>query len=153
MIYKITLTLSGIKFIPEQILNLIKGEYFIAGQNNPSDKKFIDSEEVYGFGSISFFHPKKFSLDNYLNEYEEWYINFLLVNYNIFNKYGVDNIQLFIEIYHKDEQCNFEIFDKNLIKKMSHISISIPVSIYLLKKEEFEHWVKEIDTEWNGSAP
>jgi hypothetical protein len=150
MIYKIILILSGVDFLPDSILQYIKGEYAIASKNNPQDKKHKNKEDDYGFGSISFFHPKKFATQPNILNYEQWFINFLLDNYELFKNYGVEDYELFFEVYHDEEQCNFEIFDKILLQKISGISISFPVSVYSVKKDEFQHWVSEIDTEWHN---
>ena len=148
MIYKIILILSGMKFLPDSILNHIKGDFIIASKNNPQDK---NKGKDYEFGSISFFHPKKFVTETNLSSYEQWFVTFLVDNYKLFNSYGVEDFELYIEVYHVEEQCNFEIFDKELLQKLSHITISFPISVYSLKKNEFQQWVNEIDTEWLNS--
>ncbi|MDD3962572.1 MAG: hypothetical protein PHT77_12015 [Bacteroidales bacterium] len=150
MIYKLTLTLSGKRFTPDRILSSIIGNYLITDKHNPTDKIFPDEEDIYDEGSISFFNPVKFSLDDHLMKYEKWFVDFLLINYELFVRHGVEEIVLFTEIYHADEQCNFEILDKGLLRKVSHIDISFPVSTYLLRDVEFNNWVKEIDQEWKN---
>lgn len=150
MIFKIILTLTGAKFIPDNILHLIKGQFVVASKNSPQDKKTRNVEDVYGFGSISLFHPKKFVMQPYLLNYEEWFIEFLLDNYELFTNNGVEDFELFIEIYHEDEQCNFEIFDKKQLAKIKHIDLSFPVSVYTLKEDKFKQWANEIDVEWNS---
>lgn len=150
MIYKIILILSGKNFFPNSILKQIKGNFIIASKNNPQDKKYKNKEEIYGFGSISFFHPRKFVKESKLLNYEEWFINFLLDNYLLFKDNEVEDYEFFIEVYHYEEQCNFEIFDKNQLKKISHINISFPVSVYSMKKYEFQKWANEIDAEWQS---
>ena len=150
MIYKLTLTLCGKSFMPDCILSSIKGNYLITDKHNATDKIFPDGKDIYDEGSISFFNPVKFSLDNHLKKYEKWFVAFLLVNYDLFVRNGVEEIVLFTEIYHADEQCNFEVFDKELLRKVSHIDISFPVSTYLLGDVEFNNWVKEIDQEWKN---
>ena len=146
MIYKITLVLFGVDFFPDSILHLIKGEFEVASKNNPQDKK--NPKDNYGFGSISIFHPKKFATQSNLQNYEEWFINLLINNNDLFISRGVQEYEFFIEVYSEDEQCNFEIFNKELLRKINHINISFPVSTYRLKTDYYRQWVNEIDEIW-----
>lgn len=148
MIFKIILIVAGKSFLPGTILDKINEHFQISSMNNPSDKKFNNREDVYGFGSISFFHPRKFSTEETIFDYNEWLINFLRNNYRIFVDGGADNFQFFIEVYYEGEQCNFEIFNQDQLQKISNIKISLPVSVYKLGNMEMEKWEEEIRTDW-----
>ena len=53
-----------------------------------------------------------------------------------------------MEVYFDGGQCNFEIFNKDLLAKLSVFNISIPVSVYLLDATEFQSWENEIKLTW-----
>lgn len=151
MIFKIVLIVTGDDFFPNTILEKIKGHFQIASKNNPSDKKFENREDIYGFGSISFFHPKLFSTNETIIEYNEWLINFLRINHKIFINGGADGFQFFIEVYYDGEQCNFEIFNQNQLQEIFGIKISLPVSVYKLSTNELEKWEEEVRLDWQVS--
>lgn len=150
MIYKFLFNAAGDNFIPDNILNLIKGEYSIASKNTPNDKNFEGTENVYSYGAITFWHPKKFSTEENIREYEKWFIEFIENNHKLFQDNGADNFDIYMEIYYEGEQCNFEIFDKNLLKRLSPFDISLPISIYLLKEIEYLKWEQEIKSDWDS---
>ena len=97
---------------------------------------------------MSFWHPKKFVTEDNIIEYEAAFVDFIDKNYNLFIEAGADDFDIFIEIYYDGEQCNFEIFDKLTLKKLSKYSISIPVSVYCLPEQEIIEWTNEIEQEW-----
>jgi hypothetical protein len=148
MIYKYNFSISGDTFYPEKIINEIQGSFIIDSYFNPTDKKF-DSNE-YGYGGMSFWHSKKFSTEDRILEYEKGFVEFIENNNNLFIKNGVSDVEIFMEIYYDGGQCNFEIFNKELLKKIINFDVSIPVSIYVLNDKEIQAWENEIKITWES---
>ena len=57
-------------------------------------------------------------------------------NFEVFRKHGAEDIDLFIDVYCSDDQCNFEIFNMAMLKRMSKFNVSYPVSVYHLSENE-----------------
>lgn len=149
MIFKYCLTASGDRFIPDEILPQIKGEYLLVGKSNPTDKENNKSDFEYGLGYASFFHPKKFATEDFIVEYNEWFISFIKSNKTLFFAKGINDLSIYVEIYFDGGQCNFEIFNKKQLLEICNINISFPVSVYILKKRELRKWEREIIKEWD----
>lgn len=148
MIFKYCLTVSGDHFIPDDMLPLIKEKYLLVGKSNPNDKENSKSDFRYGLGYASFFHPKKFATEDFIVEYNEWFVSFIKSNKTLFFAMGVNDLSIYIEVYFDGGQCNFEIFKKEQLLEILNVNISFPVSIYLLKKRELREWEIEITKEW-----
>jgi hypothetical protein len=148
MIFKYNFSVSGNNFYPDKVLKKLKGNFLIGSYFQPNDMKFEDNFEVYGYGSISFWHPKKFSSEEKINDYENEFILFIEENFSTFVENGVEDLQIFIEIYFDGGQCNFEIFNKELLKRLGLFGVSLPISIYTLKEEEINEWRREIKQTW-----
>ena len=151
MIYKISLSIFGDKLEPGSIINSLLGDFTVESFNAPQDKK-PQSEDIYGFGSITFWHPNKFANSDRVAAYEKDFIRFLEDNYPLFAKYGADECEFFLEIYYDGGQCNFQIFDRNILKRLAKYKTSIPVSVYTLSVKEIEEWEKEIEQLWGFIA-
>lgn len=148
MIYKYFFSVSGDNLYPEQILDKIQGDFIVDSYYSPTDKKFDNNSDDYQYGGISFWHPNKFSIEDNVVEYERCFIEFIEKNYLLFTKNGADEFQIFIEIYYSGDQCNFEIFNKFLLKKLSIFEVSIPISVFILAEEELQEWENEIKLIW-----
>lgn len=148
MVFKYNFSISGDDFYPEKIINDIKGNFNIDTYFNPKDKKYSAKTDEYGYGEMSFWHPKKFSTEDNIYEYEKSFIEFIGENYTMFIENGVVDLQIFMEIFFDGEQCNFEIFDRDTLKKITKSNISLPISIYILNKEKIENWEEEIRAIW-----
>jgi hypothetical protein len=137
---KIIFSIAGDNLYPEQLLpNIDTNELSSISFWNPTDKKkHGQNQEEYGFGHISFMHPDIFWHQGEGITYEKIYIDFLVKNHEIFVKFGAEDFDFYFEVYYYDDQCNFEIFDKELLKKINGLNVSIPVSIYHLSQNEFE---------------
>lgn len=138
LIFKITLNASGQKLKPKNLVEAIDNKFIVAELNNPGDKFRINSDKIYDFGSISIWNPKKFGFQGEGVGYEEWFVNFIEKNYSKFITFGVEDITLFIEVYYSGGQCNFEIFTKDLLKRLMIFDVSLPISIYLLTEAEIQ---------------
>lgn len=147
MIYKYSFSITGDNFYPERVIKNIKvfeiGSFF-----SPTDKRVGVKIEEYGYGNLSFWHPKKFATEDEILIYEKDFIEFIEKNYHLFIDNGANELEIFIEIYFDGGQCNFEIFDKEILKKISKFGISMPISIYVLSDEEIQKWEHEIKLHW-----
>lgn len=148
MILKILLSISGKAFCPDNAIPLLKGQYTVANKNNFNDQIFENRSDVYEFGSVTLWHPKKFAIAFHFVEYEEFLVDFLLDNYDMFIKEGAEEFQFFIEMYSDDNQCNYEILGRKLLQKLQGINIAFPISFYQLPKKEYKQWEKEIKENW-----
>ncbi|MEJ5056066.1 hypothetical protein [Sphingobacterium sp. MYb382] len=149
MIYKYEFSVSGDHFCPENLIKLI-GDEFIVDSYFKSDDRKVNGEE-YGYGSISFWHPQKYATEEVVRDYDRSFVDFVERNYSLFTEYGGDDFQFFVEIYYDGGQCNFEIFDKRLLKKLGSIGVSVPVSVYSLEVQEILKWETEINDAWGRS--
>lgn len=148
MIYKYSISISGDDFHPEKIIEEIQGNFVVNTYFNPTDKKPINTSEEYGYGSMSFWHPNKNSTEDELNKYEMSFVEFIEKNYTLFVKNGVKEFEIFVEIYFDGGQCNFEIFNKELLKKIGMLGVSLPISVYVLNNDEVQKWEDEIKLVW-----
>ena len=148
MVYKYDFSVFGDTLYPEKIINRIKGNFFVESCFSSTDNKFHNSSDKYGYGGVSFWHPLQFSTEDEIVRYEDAFVKFIEVNYALFIKNGADEFQIFIEIYYDGGQCNFEVFNKKLLKRLAKFNVSIPISVYALKKRELKKWEKEIKQKW-----
>ncbi len=148
MIFKYLLSISGDDFYPDSILEKIQGDFMIGSHHNPLDFKPINNSESYNYGGILFWHPKKFSTNDSILKYELEIIEFIERNYKLFFENGVEDFEIYMEIYYDGGQCNFEIFNKEMYKKLRKFTVSLPISIYKLKKKEYKEWENEIKRSW-----
>jgi hypothetical protein len=53
---------------------------------------------------------------------------------------GATDFDFFIEVYYSGNQCNFEIFNSELLGRLSKIlpNVSVPVSVYQIKKKQIK---------------
>lgn len=139
LIYKITLTVFGDKFFPNEILSKLSEDLNMVGYHSPTDKNDYDKND-YGFGAIFFMHPKIFSVLGEGTEYEEDFIEFFEKHHSLFIAFGADEFDFFTEIYYSGEQCNFEIFDRTLLSRINKLqnNIALPVSVYHLKEKQIK---------------
>jgi hypothetical protein len=153
MIYKFHFSISGNKFFPEEIIDKIQGNFVIVSYFSPNDKKFEGNDENYNFGEMSLGHPKKFATGDQINEYEDDFIDFIDFiekNSELFLLYEVTDLEIFMEVYYDGGQCNFEIFNKKKLKKLTDFNISLPISIYALTEQEIEKWENETELTWKN---
>lgn len=148
MIYKYSLSVSGDRFYPERILTNIQGDFIADSYFNPTDQKFENEPDEYGYSSLIFLHKNKCSTEDEIRKYEEDFIEFIKDNHILFIENGATEIEIFIEIYYDGGQCNFEIFNRELLKQIGDFEVALPVSIYPLTKEEIQQWKSEISWSW-----
>ncbi len=142
--FKITLQLIGDNFHPSEIIERMEEEYTLSDYHHPGDKMFENSTNRYDFGELSLMHPRVFGLENDNWEYEEWFVNFIERYHDLFNSNGIDDFRIFIDVFYSGDQCNFEIFNKNLVKRLGRcIDFSMPISIYKLKQKDIREMLLE----------
>lgn len=151
MIYKYILSISGDNFNPLRILNKIQGDFVVDDYFSPNDKNHFNKNEIYENGSITFIHPNKFSTQNEIIKYENSIIKFIESNFNLFIENSVEQIEIYMEIYFDGGQCNFEIFSKEILKKLTDFNVSLPISIYVLNEVEIKNWESEINSQWKNN--
>jgi hypothetical protein len=132
---RISIDIYGDNFSPKQLLSQIKGSYLVITSNEPDDCKWEDKDELYEFGFLSLMHPMKVGIDDVCySEYENWYIEFLECNFNSIKACGGEDLSIGFEIFY-NKQCNFEIFNKEILKRLAIFNVSIPVSVYNISSE------------------
>jgi len=138
---KITLELEGNRLNYTNLLSDLKEKYFLVDKIQKGNKFSYIENDYYKISCIWILNPEKYvEIDNNI-EYQEWYLFFIAMNYERFLEYGVNNINLFFDVYVQyNEQCNFEIFDKEILKKLSQYNVSLPISIHVLKEEEMKNF-------------
>lgn len=98
-------------------------------------------EHNLNFGRAYFHHPKIFYqqyIDGFHDDYNEWFIDFAERNYSLFMKYGIDDIQIMMDVFFDKEigNCNFEILSKESLKRIAKLGIALPISVYALDAEQ-----------------
>ncbi|MDJ1467597.1 hypothetical protein QNI19_18670 [Cytophagaceae bacterium DM2B3-1] len=151
MIYKISLVISGDNLVPEKVIEGTSKDFIVVSYNSPTDRKFADKEDLYGYGVITFWHTKKFATRENIHTFEGEYVAFIENNFSLFTLNGATDFELYMEVYYDGGQCNFEIFDKDLVARLAKFRISIPVSVYVLSDLELNKWMKEIELTWSAS--
>ena len=146
MIYKYKFSVSGSNLYPREIINKLEGSLIVDRYFSPDDEKHTKSEE-YEYGGMSFLHPKEFSTQNQIFEYERAFIEFMNKNYPLFVENGGNNLDISIEIYFSGTRGNFVIF-KELIKNLASFNISLSINWHVAKHEWLQEWKNEIEASW-----
>ncbi|EDQ7228053.1 hypothetical protein XL92_001450 [Salmonella enterica subsp. enterica] len=134
LIIRVSLDLYGELFSPKKLVSEIKESFRVFNSNEVNDINKRNNKK-YKMGFMSIQHPDKIGIEYQLIEYQKWYIDFILKNYNSFINNNVESICLFFDVYYSN-QCNFEILDNELLKKISQFNISLPVSVYSQTQHE-----------------
>lgn len=148
MIYKYYLSINGDLLKPNEFLANIKGDFVVDNCFHPTDSNPVDIDGEYGYGGISFWHPNKFATKEHIAAYERDFMEFIDNNFKLFIENHMTELQIFIEIYFDGGQCNFEVFSKEMLKKIASFGVSIPISIYVLSEDEIIKWQNEINLTW-----
>lgn len=140
LIFKITFSVSGDDFFPNKIISSLSKKLDIIDFFSPTDNIGQKKDSKFGYGLLSFMHPKIFGHLGDGLEYEDEFIKFYEINFNLFKKYGAEDFVFFIEVYYSGDQCNFEVFNKSMLLRLTKGigKISIPISVYHLEQKEIE---------------
>ncbi len=135
LISRITIMLFGDVFSPKLLFDKLSKEVFISSFHEPSDFIEGEKENTYNYGYAGLCNPQKIGIQYELEEYQKWYIDFLVNNHKTMMDVGVEEIRFFIEIFYT-KQCNFEIFNKEDLKVISNYNVSLPLSVYNVSDHE-----------------
>ena len=148
MIYKITMSVYGDNFNPDNVIDKLKGDYQIVNIIKKGEKKRKDSDDEYEFGDIGIWHVNKFATENQILEYENFFVSFINENYSLLKANKVTDIDLYYEVFYDGEQCNFSILSAKELQIIAKYSVSFPISIYKLNKNKMKKWSNEINEIW-----
>src|SRR5688572_30573233 len=141
---RISLDLYGDNFSPKTFLGQLPNTFIIFRTNEATDLKWVNTKwaskantnEIYGFGSLSILAPTKIGITRQLTDYENWYIGFIELYKDLMDRNGVTEINLFIDVFHSGGQCNWEIFTRDGLRKIGQYGIAIPISFYSLTDDK-----------------
>lgn len=136
MLLRITLSLLGENFKPEEIIPKFIGECIVSSSHYKGERFGRNLEKTCQGGAVSLWNPQKYEIPYHGEEYEEWFIVFIENNYQLFLKSGVEEIRLHFEVFTLYEQCNFEVFNNHLLKRLVRYNVSLPMSVYVLTEAE-----------------
>ncbi|MEM8898246.1 MAG: hypothetical protein AAGC85_09075 [Bacteroidota bacterium] len=173
MIHKVTCSASGKKFYPSRISNRLEKDFCNIDFHESGDKKKIvlsnnhsvdgvesklqlsngrieyTLEESYDYGYVSFWHPRKFAINEVRANYENELVEKLLSYREMFIESGANEFIWFYEVFYKRDQCNFELLNAQLVKMLAtSFDISFPISAYRLEEDQYHDWAGEIKREW-----
>lgn len=144
-IIRISLDLTGDKFSPNKLLKELTDQVHIFSSNEPDDKNEYDPNGIFGFGSLTVLCPKIYGLQYEMTDYENWYFDFIDKNKTLLDKNGTTEISLYIEVFDDGGQLNFEIFSRELLKKVGQHNIAIPISYYRLTTKQIIEMLEETE--------
>ena len=144
-IIRISLDLNGDKFSPKEFLKELTDDIHLFSSNEPDDINDRDPDGIFGFASLTVICPKIYGLQYEMTDYENWYLDFIDNNKNLLEKNGVTEMSLYIEVFDNGGQLNFEIFSRELLKKVGKYEIGIPISYYRLTTEQIIEMLGEME--------
>jgi hypothetical protein len=144
-IIRISLDLTGDKFSPKEFLKVLTDKVHVFYRNELDDKNEKDPNGIFGFGSLTVLCPKIYGLQYEMTDYENWYFDFIDNNKILLDKNGATEISLYIEVFDDGGQLNFEIFSRELLKKVGQHNIAIPISYYRLTTEQIIEMLGETE--------
>lgn len=125
MFIRYTVMIFGEKFTPTQIGGLQLENMRISDISD-------FSKEQHGCLCVS--HIREFAA--YIDEaYEDNIVSFIEWNYSRLIQAGADDFWVFMDVYYQD-QCNFEIFNKHRLNRLSRFNVSLPISVYAVDDED-----------------
>lgn len=129
-----TVIIRGVDFLPCTLLNELDTDFvfdedsFIT-RGDPMSKR---KDEFYESGTLFLFHENEFSKEYPDPDYELSFVEFFEKNYDLLVSAGAQEFTIFLDVYFAD-QCNFEIFDKDMLRRLSKYNVSLPISVYSVK--------------------
>ena len=127
MYLRFTITIFGDNFKPSKMINKLETSlevtsYFDAGEED-------DIGEINDYGCLELNHKNEFSKEYWDSEYEQEFVDFFSKNYQLLRLNNADDFRIFIEAFYSD-QCNFEIFNSELLAELAKYKVSLPISFY-----------------------
>lgn len=138
-----TLMFTGDEFSPQKFLESTQRPLTVVDKIEPSDTNDAFNEP-YGFGSLDARNPKGIGITHYhnLDKYQLWYVKFLEEEYEELHRRGVDDIQLFTDIFYC-RQCNFYMLNPDILSRIGRYKVSLPFSVYSLTPKQIKHILKD----------
>lgn len=140
LIVQLTINLYGNNLGARDLINIIKDPVNISFFHESTDIN-PSTNQNYGFGHVAIQHPTKLGFGYELELYYRWYVNFIENYYNFFKINGLEEINIFIDIYYSTK-CNIEIFDSKLLKQLTEYDVSIPLSAYKVSPDKIKEILK-----------
>lgn len=144
-IIRISLDLTGRKFSPKEFLKELPDNIHIFTSNELDDINDRDPDGIFGFGSLTVLCPKIYGMQYEMTNYEKWYLDFIDNNKQLLDKNRVTEMSLYIEVFDNGGQLNFEIFSRELLKKVGQYNIATPISYYKLTTEQIIEMLDETE--------
>ncbi len=117
----------------------IYGERFnkLNFETKVNDIIYIDRDGYDSLDCLSIENPCRVGIEYDLESYGEWYVKFIEKYYDEMIQAGVEEINLMINVFYS-EQCNFEIFGREMMNRLGRFPIAYPVSVYQTSDAELE---------------
>lgn len=146
-IFRIGLDCTGDNFSPASVLPHLVGDFNIQYQHEATDIpqynfgsriKRMTPRTPYGYGALTFQHPLEYGLNHNGSSYENWYVDIVEQNFELFKKHQVEELCIEIDVFYVD-QCFIEVLDSECLRRLYKavdIRLSIPMNVYQLKAEQ-----------------
>jgi len=98
-------------------------------------EKFYNDKEEDQDNCMSIECPQRIGIEYELDHYFEWYVKFIEKYFDDMVLFGTEEINLMINVFYSD-QCNFEMFNRDMISRLSKFPIAFPISVYETSNKE-----------------
>ena len=124
---RFTITIFGNNFNPSKIFNKLDTSLKVTSYFDTGEKD--DIGKINDYGCLELNHKNEFSKEYWDSEYEQEFVDFFRKNHQLLRLNNADDLRIFIEAYYSD-QCNFEIFNNELLAELAKYKVSLPISVY-----------------------
>lgn len=141
LIVQLTINLYGNNLSARDSINIIKDPINISFFHEPTDIN-PSTNQKYGFGHVAIQHPTQLGFGYQLELYYQWHVNFIENYYKFFKINGLEEINIFIDIYYSNK-CSIEIFDNKLLRHLTEYEVSLPLNAYKVSPDKIKEILKE----------
>lgn len=132
LLQQFSLVFSGGNTPSEQVLKKINTDYKLAFSLD------VDRDDVQET-SICIFHPHKYGFSGVIDEYSQWFVDFINDEYEKLSLLGINRIELVIDLFFSKKHASTEIFNNELISLLKKYDISsVAINTHLLEISEIE---------------
>ena len=124
---RFTITIFGNNFNPSKVFNKLDTSLKVTSYFDTGEKD--DIGKINDYGCLELNHKNEFSKEYWDSEYEQEFVDFFRKNHQLLRLNNADDLRIFIEAYYSD-QCNFEIFNSELLAELAKYKVSLPISVY-----------------------
>ena len=124
---RFTITIFGNNFNPSKIFNKLDTSLKVTSYFDTGEKD--DIGKINDYGCLELNHKNEFSKEYWDSEYEQEFVDFFRKNYQLLRLNNANDFRIFIEFFYSD-QCNFEIFNNELLAELAKYKVSLPISVY-----------------------